>query len=1060
MSVQAWDKEYEDRGSTEPAYSIASSYNFDVDADLKASARAQELDLGRQEGSEYSDVAPNCFRSDVPHVVPWKLIVSLAFPPQLSHRVKYTKLIEKYRKHPRLETSAVRAYRFCHIEYHLLPDDTEPKKVDVVIFPAMAKVFLESGVKIVKLWEEGDRVWVSWTQTFNINVTKELLKKMCAHKITLKLWNTKDRVPKKIRYGLKTAGSLDDVASVEEVRRLVLSQRSLSELGLEKANSIKTEWDQEESVEKPDKAEKQDKMEKPDKAEKHSKQPYPHRHNSRQTDTETSPKSSEEQEKSAPRGNNSKVQTTPLAEATMLEINDIIERSSFSNLDRQKSQAKGKDSEGQKKSPKRKTHPGVEEEGSRKLLGPWRQSAFSLQLAVMPLLAGRQTVMSRSSEKSAHILDCLLTLRAEVPLMTEEQKQDLNPLIIKIECASCLPAQPVPIHELEDINVVFLGGMHPGDLREYLEGPPMVVEVHDRDRKSEDYLQKPSVFGEDPLDMFLNLPAVISPKETEANPLKSRHKLWDPYGVAQVSFADLLLGHRFLDLDVPIHSCEPKLIDPMEDSSLRKVGGFRVPKDGLHRGPMPMGNYLDAGSQLKLRVDITVPLRAGTADPDLQGSQFGRIVILFDHRKTLLLHSVLQDITVINAQALELGSCPIRNTQQILSTFRMRVKIQEQQQLNVLTGFHLLDGELHLFVLEGLADQGLRQLWENLQHLIPETEKGRHKVLYNSKLRFRCRLYGDLDTLLCRVHLFKPMSQLMRQAALYLRRQVPRSVFRALARIYDICYNSTRLRDVIVGDLLPSSAMIRDLSQEFGIPITQEGFSEEALLATPPQPSPNLEHFRNRTSTLSTEIHAHQRKYLQWRNAVLLQKEGHKLSLIQKNIQEVHQAGKRPPKSAVKVIRISAPANHAVYNYSTQTLNSTQLAKKELYKEMAKEPGRRFTYSQNYLSAMVEPQDSEEEKKQAEQRSRQAWLTAGGFQVTGLQSGPAGQSESLRLPPIRELDEEWMECALFANVLKPVLDRDRWSWDQRHLDFDLYKKPPPFFQLPPPVALEPATGRR
>lgn len=57
--------------------------------------------------------------------------------------------------------------------------------------------------------------------------------------------------------------------------------------------------------------------------------------------------------------------------------------------------------------------------------------------------------MSRGSEKSAHILDCLLTLRAEVPLMTEEQKQDLNPLIIKIECASCLPAQPVPIHELE-----------------------------------------------------------------------------------------------------------------------------------------------------------------------------------------------------------------------------------------------------------------------------------------------------------------------------------------------------------------------------------------------------------------------------------------------------------------------------------------------------------------------------------------------------------------------------------------------------------------------------------
>lgn len=37
----------------------------------------------------------------------------------------------------------------------------------------------------------------------------------------------------------------------------------------------------------------------------------------------------------------------------------------------------------------------------------------------------------------------------------------------------------------------------------------------------------------------------------------------------------------------------------------------------------------------------------------------------------------------------------------------------------------------------------------------------------------------------------------------------------------------------------------------------------------------------------------------------------------------------------VKVIRISAPASDAAYNYSIQTLNSTELAK-ELHREMAK----------------------------------------------------------------------------------------------------------------------------
>lgn len=50
----------------------------------------------------------------------------------------------------------------------------------------------------------------------------------------------------------------------------------------------------------------------------------------------------------------------------------------------------------------------------------------------------------------------------------------------------------------------------------------------------------------------------------------------------------------------------------------------------------------------------------------------------------------------------------------------------------------------------------------------------------------------------------------------------------------------------------------------------------------------------------------------------------------------VHQVSSKPPKSAVKVIRIAAPAKDAVYNYSTQTLSSTEFAKKELYRKMAK----------------------------------------------------------------------------------------------------------------------------
>ncbi|XP_070948390.1 uncharacterized protein CFAP92 isoform X3 [Macaca nemestrina] len=1136
MSLNAWEWE-EDPASIEPISSITSFYQStsecDVEEHLKAKARAQESDSDRQCSSTESSSEPaSTFSSDVPHVVPCTFTISLAFPVNTGLKGKYASLIEKYKKHPKTDSSVSKLRRFYHIEYFLLPDDGEPKKVDILLFPMVAKVFLESGVKTVKPWHEGDKAWVSWEQTFNINVTKELLKKINFHKITLRLWNSKDKMSRKVRYyRLKTAGFTDDMGAFHksEVRHLVLNQRKFSEQGIENANIVKEESNQEYPPGKQEKVEKHPKS----------------LQGSHQAEPENSSKNSEEYEKSPKTDDSSTVQwsvsrtpTISLAGASMMEIKELIESESLSSLtnilDRQRSQIKGKDSEGRKKIQRRHKKPPAEEEADPTLTGLRKQSAFSIQLAVMPLLAGWQTVMSRGSEKSANVLDCLLTLKTEVPIMTEEQKQDLNPLTIKIKCASCLPSQPVPIQELEkkkrkkekkcmcsrpsptpncmcsrpvegkmrerpsqycqrlcmpvyckyqfhktpvhktkgephgthvyfrDINVIFLGALHPSDLREYLEGPPMMVEVHDRDRKSEEFSQKPVLFGEDPLDSYLNFRALISPRETENNPFESQNKMWYPYGIAQVSFADLLLGHRYLNLAVPIHSCEVQPTHCSQDSRRRKVVGLGVPRDGHQHGPMPMGNYLEADSQLKLRVDIAVPLRAGAraADPDLGGSQFGRIIFVFDFKKVSLLHSLLQDITMINAKALGLDSYPLRTLQQILSAFKMRVRVQEQQYLDVLTGFHLLDGKTHLFILEGLANQGLRQLWENHQSWIPRSEHGKYKVLYNSQLLFRSRLYGDLEAILYHVHLFQPTELLLQQAVLFLRDTEWRRVFQALTRIHDICYNSTTLWDVMVRNLLPSSAMIKDLSQEFGMPLSQEELTDEKLFALPPQPTPNLEDYHGRDSSLTLEIHAHQEKYLQWRSAMLLKNKDKKHSFIQKNITEAYQVSKKPPKSVAKVIKISAPANKAVYNYSIQTMNSTELAKKQLYQEMAKEPRKRFTYSQDYLSAMVEPLDLKEEEKKAQKKSRQAWLTARGFQVTGLQSDTEGSFQDLKLPPIKELNEEWKENSLFANVLEPVLDRDRWSWDRHHVDFDLYKKPPPFLKLPPSPVPTPVTGRK
>lgn len=65
---------------------------------------------------------------------------------------------------------------------------------------------------------------------------------------------------------------------------------------------------------------------------------------------------------------------------------------------------------------------------------------------------------------------------------------------------------------------------------------------------------------------------------------------------------------------------------------------------------------------------------------------------------------------------------------------------------------------------------------------VPRAEQGPFKALYNSELRFRQRLYADLETILYRVRLFRPLAQLVKQAALYVRKAVPPQVFQALSR--------------------------------------------------------------------------------------------------------------------------------------------------------------------------------------------------------------------------------------------------------------------------------------
>lgn len=260
--------------------------------------------------------------------------------------------------------------------------------------------------------------------------------------------------------------------------------------------------------------------------------------------------------------------------------------------------------------------------------------------------------------------------------------------------------------------MVLAGTIAPQELREYLRGPPLEIEVHDRDKKMGIFTKKPSLFGDEPGDRRLsNLNPIIS-RYVVHNSMIAKEEIWHPYGVAKISLNELLLGEKHLNICVPIHCCS------VQDTSICTADDFnwksRVADSSLPIH-LPMGHYLDSEAHLKVRIEISIPLSPEDeiADTGTDYCPYGCIIYIFDYKNRSLLSYLLQEITEINAQALQLDSYPLHIIQKSLNTLKLTSKLsaEEISEMDIITGFHIMDGIIHLLVVEGLKDKALKKMW-------------------------------------------------------------------------------------------------------------------------------------------------------------------------------------------------------------------------------------------------------------------------------------------------------------------------------------------------------------
>uniref|UniRef100_UPI00398F31E3 uncharacterized protein cfap92 n=1 Tax=Pristiophorus japonicus TaxID=55135 RepID=UPI00398F31E3 len=906
---------------------------------------------------------------------------------------------------------------------------------------------------VLKPWNDGEQMWLVFSHKVELPITKKLLLKLVPHLMTFQIWDSKDKVCSKAKFDRPTGLRLNmekEAASAlygGGVKYLVEEQLAL----LEKSPLLKTY--------------------------KPIDDMYPIeliKFPGQDTDPSADVFDTEISISDDGKPQSVKNQCADLKKSNVLKKEKMI---------RKKSQALQVPTMGASRNSPTKAAP--TEKAGRQTVPPKTEqqsqkkkeklASGTIDLDFRLLLAGDKSVTNKMDTLIPGILDALFTVSVDKSVMTEEIERELNPMVIRIISASSMPSTPVPIYVLQercgpvycqyqfydlpchqtkcrghgteisfkDVNVILTGTINPDKLREYLCGPPLHIEIHDRDRRLEAQSQPPALFGTEPEDTKLSNVGLVSSKRTVHDPFMDTNKSWNPYGIAKLNFSDLVYGEKCLNIVLPIqNSSLPDPIGYQTDGLDRHILGVAGAVDGPEDYPLPKGHYLESNSVLNVRVELAYPLPQRTdVSGEIEDCQFGRIIYIFDYKNTTFLNDLLEMISSINSIALCLDS---QQNYENEAASKMDFEKKDRCNLDILTGFHVMDGKIHLFILEGLKSNGLKKLWKKLPISLMTQEEDRINVLYNSNLSFHQRLYANLDDNFYHIYLHEPLHDITKHPLLFIRNMSPKDCFQALYRLQNLC-SAKKLREVVQNDLFPTAEMVKVLSREFGIPAY-----ETDPLAIKIFPKPSLlpiSKFEPPTRMFYSPLDNYNEKYVQ-------RKQDQRIFTdhIQANIDAVYQASNKLKETKQGTIVAELPEGTAIYNYSNQALNCTEQAKGLLRQEMATKPNQYYTYSQEFLSATLAPVDIDKEQKKAKERSKAAWLTFDGFRYPGFRSS-LQSNEHPKKPDqarINELKKAWKDNILHGNITVPIIQRDRWKWNERHKDFELYKK---VSYVPAPVSI-------
>jgi len=228
-----------------------------------------------------------------------------------------------------------------------------------------------------------------------------------------------------------------------------------------------------------------------------------------------------------------------------------------------------------------------------------------------------------------------------------------------------------------------------------------------------------------------------------------------------------------------------------------------------------------SSSSAKVIEQFNEPPPAPLTDLELQKklavTPFTRLVVLFKYLDDDTLRAITAGINAVNSAALP----DIQGTLRSYSFSPEELLAAQQAKLDVITGFMIIDDDMRLVVLEGLAAPG-----KGMQRLFTEFLPRRKanddslKILCNPEVLFPDRIYPEFGPDIRRIRIRDKLKKLAKRPEVYNRKQVEEICFVAIDRIM-ILRRAQDMDSTKKLDMYPPAESLNKLELLYGEAITR-----------------------------------------------------------------------------------------------------------------------------------------------------------------------------------------------------------------------------------------------